>query len=99
MLFRSYFPRKTIHPAHDVEYPAAFKELGYAVRYERAGFPAFYRKLEDLVFLLLVTPWDIADLDLEADAAALLAVERDLSTPLGIELTEGRYLLEARKPR
>ena len=94
---RRYFPRKTVHPRHDIEYAAAFRSLGYVVEQQQCMYQAVFASLEGLVFVLLVTPWDI-DLDVVADAEALLAVERDLARDQGIALTEGRYLLNARKP-
>ena len=49
--------------------------------------------------MLCVTPWTIPDFDpLGDDLEALLELERTLSTPDGVVLTQGHSLIEAKKP-
>lgn len=93
-----YFPRKTIFPDHFVAYHDAFCNLGYSVSRHQHDLTTAYRALGDLVVMLLVAKDYIPDFDIERDAEALLAAEQALATPLGIVLTEGRYLLETHKP-
>lgn len=95
---RDFFPRKTDFGPHFDLYRAGFERAGLrivqALVYER---PVAYR-LGDLVYMLVAAPWTIPDFDLDRDLDALLAVERALSRPEGIVLTEKRYLIEAEKP-
>ncbi|MFN0146749.1 MAG: class I SAM-dependent methyltransferase [Dehalococcoidia bacterium] len=95
---RAFFPRMVVHPRHEITYRDGFKAAGYAVTQRRHRYRAVFATLEDLAFDLLVAPWEIPGLEVEADLDALLALERELGTPEGIPLTEGRYLLTARKP-
>jgi hypothetical protein len=61
--------------------------------------PAAYDDLGDFVFMLCITPWTIPEFDpLGRDLEALLALERELTTRDGLVLTDGSYILEARKP-
>lgn len=58
-----------------------------------------YRGLEEITFMLCVTPWTIPGFDpLDRDLQALLDLERSLSTEGGIVLTESYFLIEARTP-
>jgi SAM-dependent methyltransferase len=95
---RRFFPRMTVFPDHYRDYPAAWERLGYEVTRRRHERKTAFATLGDLVQMLLVAPWYVADLDIEADLEALLAVERELGAADGIVVTEGRYLVEARKP-
>ena len=96
---RRFFPRKTVHPQHDVLYPEGFRGMGYEVGFQRHDYRVAFGSLGDLVFMLMTAPWTIPDFDPQLELDALMAVEAELSTPDGIVLSEGRYLLEARKPR
>jgi len=95
---RPFFPRQTVHPPHEREYREWFEAAGYAVTSRECRYRSVFATLEELVFNLLVAPWEIPGLDVEEDLDALLALERGLRTGRGIELTEGRYLLVAMKP-
>lgn len=97
---RRFFPRKTDFGDHFTAYRDGFRagdlEIVTAQRHSRRQT---FATLGDLVFMLLIAPWTIPDFDpLDLDLDALLALESDLSTPEGVTLTEGRYLLVARKP-
>ncbi len=95
---RPFFPRQTVHPAHEDGYRDWFAGAGYGVRQERHRYGAVFESVGDLVFNLLVAPWEIPGLDVERDFEALRAVERALGSAGRIRLSEARYLLRARKP-
>ncbi len=95
---RRFFPRQTVHPEHDREYPEGFRAMGYEVSFQRHDYKVAFGSLGDLVFMLMTAPWTIPDFDPQLEIDALMAVEAELSTADGIVLSEGRYLLEARKP-
>ena len=61
--------------------------------------PAAFEGLGDFVYMLCVTPWTVPDFDpLGGDLPALLQLERELTTPDGLVLSDGAYLIEATKP-
>ena len=96
---RRYLPRMRDFGDQRWEYARGLEEAGLVVtRSQEHDYKVAYRTLGDLVFLLCVTPWSIADFDIEGDLEALLAVERDLSAEEGVVVTETRYLLAAEKP-
>ena len=94
---RRFFPRQAVFPNHDVEYPAAFERMAYAVEVRQVRFRTAFATIADFAANLLVAPWEVPRFDLEADREALLAVERELGTSEGIVLSEGRCLLRAVK--
>ena len=55
-------------------------------------------RLSDLVFMLLVAPWEAPGFDPERDVDTLIAIEDALRREEGIVLTEPRYLIRAHKP-
>lgn len=58
-----------------------------------------YRGLEEVVFMLCVTPWTIPDFDpLGKDLDVLIDLGKSLLSEDGIILTESRFVVEARKP-
>jgi SAM-dependent methyltransferase len=91
------FPRAAVFPDHWREYPAALRALGYDVQAQRQDYRVTFESLGDLVAMLLISPWEIPAFDPESDLDALLALESELSTPEGIVLRDGRYIVEARK--
>lgn len=96
---RAFFPRMTVFERHDVTYPRGFAAAWLeVVDLRHHSRRVAYRQLGHLVYFLVAAPWTIPDFDLDADLEALLAVEQQLGGPDGIELTDPRYLLEARKP-
>lgn len=94
---RRFFPRMTVFPDHDRLYPEGFAARGYEVSMRTHRFKGAFGSLGDLVFMLLTAPWTIPEFDADADLDALLAVEEACRTKDGIVLSEGRYILEARK--
>jgi hypothetical protein len=95
---RRFFPRMTVFVDHYEEYTKSWRSLGYEVERQRHSWRSAFATLGDMVQMLLVAPWYVPNLDVERDIEALLAVERELGTAAGIVVTEGRYLLRARKP-
>jgi hypothetical protein len=64
-----------------------------------AKWPSAYANLGDFVYMLCIAPWEVPEFDpLGRDLEALLALERELTTPDGIVLSEGRFIIEAIKP-
>ena len=95
---RRYIPRATVFPNHDAEYAGAFRALGYDVTFRRHDFKVAFPALTSLVQFLVIAPWTIPEFSVQRDLDALLAIERELGGPEGIAFSDGRYLLEARKP-
>jgi SAM-dependent methyltransferase len=94
-----FFPRR--HDFGDLfaQYRDGFETAGLTLvsalqHRERVAFGS----LGDVVYMLLVAPWDIPGFDPEADIEALLALEDACGTADGVVLTESRFLIEARKP-
>ncbi len=94
---RRYFDRATRFPNHDDDYPGSFRDLGYEVEFQRHDFRTAFATLSDLVQMLVVAPWTIPGFSVELDILALRTLEAELTTPDGIVLRDGRYLLQARK--
>jgi len=94
----TFFPNKQDFGDHYAVYRAAFESAGLAVRGARHSRRAAWATLGDVVFMLLIAPWEIPGFDPERDIDALLALEDACGTADGIVLTEGRYLLVAEKP-
>ena len=63
--------------------------------------PAAFESLGDLVYMLcILAPYDVPDFDsLGTDLETLLALETELTKAEGLVLSDGRYLIEARKPQ
>jgi SAM-dependent methyltransferase len=96
---RRFFPRMADFGPHDRLYREGLQAAGLTLIQAREHAQAVaYQSLGDIVYLLTAAPWMIPDFDVERDLEALLAVEAELGGPPGIVLTEGRYLLEARRP-
>lgn len=94
-----FFPRR--HQFGDLftTYRDGFETSGLIIitarqHRERVAFGS----LGDVVYMLLVAPWDIPGFDPGADIEALLALEDAGGTVDGIVLTETRFVIEARKP-
>jgi SAM-dependent methyltransferase len=94
-----FFPRRTDYGDHFSAYQVGFRAAGLQVIDAREHeTPVAYANLGEYVYLLLVAPFDLPDFDpLGADLPALLAMEAALTTPNGFVLTEGSYIIEARK--
>ncbi|HEX5479861.1 MAG TPA: methyltransferase domain-containing protein [Dehalococcoidia bacterium] len=94
-----YFPEKVIFEDHFELYQGGFRDNGLAIDDVRwhDGTVAFER-LSDLVFMLLVAPWEAPGFDPGRDVDRLIEIEDALRREQGIVLTEPRYLIRAHKP-
>jgi SAM-dependent methyltransferase len=95
---RRFFPHMADFGDHYHAYAASFRRAGLAVDRAIHAQKVAYASVGDVVFMLLVAPWEIPDFDPERELEALLALEEECGTEAGIVLTETRYLLTARKP-
>ena len=96
---RRFFPRKTDFGDHFNAYQRGFAAAGLIVDEARwhEGRVAF-AELGDIVYMLLVAPWEIPDFDPVADLDALIALEDALGSDDGIVLAETRYIIVAHRP-
>jgi len=95
---RQFFPRRTEWGDHFAQYTHAFAAAGLRVRAQRHERKMAYETLGDVVFMMLVTPWELPDFDPIAEIDQLLAMEDALRTEDGIVFTEPRYLIVAERP-
>jgi SAM-dependent methyltransferase len=97
---KRYFPRMNEFSGLWLDYSMALRAAGLTLTDCRAHIvPAAFENLGDFVFMLCVASWTIADFDpLYSDLEPLLELERDLSTPDGLVLSDGAFIIEARKP-
>ena len=95
-----YIPRTTDFGDHFNGYGSGLHAAGLTIADGREHvLPHAFDSLEDLVYLLCIASWEIPDFDpLGKDLQPLLALERDLTTPEGLTLTCGHYIIEAHKP-
>jgi len=95
-----FFPRRSNYGDHFHLYQEGFRAAGLAVVDARTSVvPAAYEGLGDFVYMLCIAPWEIPGFDpLGADLEALLDLERELTTTDGLVLSDGSYVIEARKP-
>ena len=96
---RTFFPRKTDFGDHFNAYQRGFVAAGLVVddarwHEERVAFGA----LGDIVYMLVVAPWEVPDFDPVGEIGALLALEDALRTDQGLILTESRYIIRAHRP-
>jgi SAM-dependent methyltransferase len=97
---RRFFPRRTDFGDHFHQYQQGFHVAGLEVVDARThAWRDAYASLGDIVYMLCIAPWEVPDFDpLGADLESLLDLERELSTPNGIVMSSGAYIIEARKP-
>ncbi|HLG11615.1 MAG TPA: hypothetical protein VI876_07645 [Dehalococcoidia bacterium] len=95
-----FIPRTTEFGDHFHTYQDGLRANGLRIADAREHeVPAAYDSLGDFVFMLCITPWTIPDFEpLGADLDALLRLERELTTPDGLVLSDGAYIIEALKP-
>ena len=96
---RTFFPRKTHFGDHFDAYQRGFVDAGLVLddarwHEERVAFA----DLGDIVYMLLVSPWEVPDFDPVGEVDALLALDEALRTDQGIVLTETRYIIRAHLP-
>lgn len=96
---REFFPRKTQFGDHFRLYREGFESGGLQVADAQWHDESVaFGSLADVVYLLIVTPWNIPDFDPLGEIDALAALERALRRDEGLVLTESRYLIRAHKP-
>jgi SAM-dependent methyltransferase len=96
---RRFFPRKTDFGDHFHDYQRGFRDAGLTIDDVRwHDDTVAFERLSDLVFMLLVAPWEAPGFDPERDVDTLIAIEDALRREEGIVLTEPRYLIRAHKP-
>jgi SAM-dependent methyltransferase len=97
---RPYFPEKTAFGNHFDTYQRGLRDSGLILDDVRwHDDTVAFERLSDLVFMLLVAPWEAPTFDPDTDVDRLIALEDALRRPAGIALTEPRYLIRAHKPR
>ena len=94
----AFFGRRQSSGDHFNEYQPQLRAAGCEVTAQRHEWKVAYGGLGDLVYMLLVAPWEVPDFDPEAEIDTLIRIEDALGTARGIELTFARYLVIARKP-
>jgi SAM-dependent methyltransferase len=91
-----FIPNRTVFPDHFVDYRREFEAAGMTVsRAEHRAWRAAYATLGEVVYMLLMSPWEFESFDPIRDLDALLALEDKHGTPEGIVLTHARYLMIA----
>jgi hypothetical protein len=95
-----FIPRRIFLEDLFERYRDGFAAAGLEVLDARAAeWPSAYQGLGDFTYMLCIAPWEIPDFEpLGTDLEALLALERALTTPDGLVLTEGYFIIEAKKP-
>lgn len=93
----AHFPRAVFFDHYRV-YQDGLRAHGFTVDAQEHAWRVAYGHLGDIVFMLLVAPWEIPGFDPVRDIDALLALEDACRTPEGIEMTWHRYLIVAHKP-
>ena len=83
---------------HYTRYQEQLRERGLAVEARQHRWRIAYASIGEIVFMLLVAPWEVPGFDPVAQLDQLLAFEESVRTANGIEMTFDRYLLNARKP-
>ena len=96
----AFLPRRVFLADLFEDYRDGFASAGLVIVDARsAQWPAAYGSLGDLIYMLCVAPWEVPDFDpLGADLEALLRLECELTTADGLVLTDGYFIIEARKP-
>lgn len=96
---RAYFPYMTDFGDLFHAYVNGFRSAGLMVSQQLEHDYRFaYPTLGELVYTMLIAPWQFPGFDPERELDALLAVERDLACPQGIALTMSHFLIVAQKP-
>ena len=95
---RPFFPRKADFGDIRGEYAGGFEAAGLVVtRNDERDYKVVYGSLGDLVFMLLVAPWEIPEFDVERDLDALLALEDACTTDDGLVMTWSRFVIVAER--
>lgn len=93
------FFRSVEFPDHFLQYQNGFTAAGLQVeRAERHVERVAFRKLGDLVYMIMLTPHTFPDFDPVAEIDDVLEMEEALRKPDGIVLTETHYIIRADNP-
>ena len=95
-----FIPRRVTDNNLFERYCDGFRDSGLEIVDARVSeVPAAYDSLGDFVYMLCIAPWEIPDFDpLGSDLDALIRLEREVTTQDGLMLTDGSFILEARRP-
>jgi SAM-dependent methyltransferase len=93
-----YFGRDSGIPEHYGPYQQGFRDAGLQVEAQKHVWKVAYPTMGEIVFMLLIAPWEIPGFDPLAEIEQIIAMEDGLRAPEGIVMTFARYLIIARKP-
>jgi SAM-dependent methyltransferase len=95
-----FIPRRIFLDDLFERYRDGFAAAGLEILDARAAkWPSAYANLGDFVYMLCIAPWEVPEFDpLGRDLEALLVLERELTRPDGLVLTEGYFVIEAMRP-
>ena len=99
---KRFFPHMIEYRDQYMHYESGLWEAGLEVIDSRSHVvPAAFKNLGEYVYVLtVVAPWTIPEFDpLGADLEALLELERELMTEDGLVVSDGAFVIEARKAR
>ena len=97
---KRFFPRMIEYRDLQQRYEAGLWGAGVEVVDSRSHVvPAAFKNLGEYLYVLtVVAPWTIPEFDpLGADLEALLELERELTTEDGLVVSDGAFMIEARK--
>ena len=95
---RHYFGRGGEFPDHYSLYQQGFRDAGLSVETHYHVWKVAYPTIGQIVFMLLIAPWEIPGFDPLAELEEIIAMEDGLRTQEGVVMTFARYLMIARKP-
>jgi SAM-dependent methyltransferase len=93
-----HFPNRARWPDHYSIYQDGLRAAGLELTAQHHSWRIAYETLGDIVFMLLVSPWEIPGFDPLRDLDNLLSLEDACRTDRGLEMTWSRYLITAHKP-
>jgi SAM-dependent methyltransferase len=95
-----FLPRMVEYRGHFRRYREEFARSGLElIDVQGQVVPAAYKNLEEFVFMLCVANWTVPDFDpLGSDLEALLALEAARTIGGELVLSDGAFVIEARKP-
>jgi hypothetical protein len=95
---RAVFPDMTVFPDHFSAYQDGLREAGLVVEYaDEFRRPVRFRELGHLVYHLVAAPWLIPDFDVESRLHGLQTLQQQLESGRPLVLTEGYYVIHARR--
>ena len=95
---REVFPDMTRFPDHYADYQRELAVAGLTIEDAREfRRPVRFRELGHLVYQLIAAPWTIPGFSVETHRKGLDRLEQQARSERGLVLTEGFYLLQARR--